>query len=120
LFTEEAPVVSPLRGSDDFARGFAAKGPRDKQGRSLRDFELQTRLFKYPCSFLIYSEAFESLPDVVKARIYERLWDILSGKDTAAEWQKIPDETRQAIREILVDTKPGLPDYWKAVSSAKR
>ena len=120
LFTEEASLASPVRGSDDFAKRFAAKGPRDRRGRSLRDFDLQTRLFKYPCSFLIYSDAFESLPDVVKTRIYQRLWDILSGKDTAAEWQKIPDETRQAIREILADTKPGLPGYWKAISSAKR
>ena len=120
LFTEEAPLASPVRGSDDFTRGFAAKGPRDKRGRSLRDFDLQTRLFKYPCSFLIYSEAFDALPDVVKTRLYQRLWDILTGKDTAAEWQKIPDETKQAIREILADTRPGLPDYWKAISSAKR
>jgi len=120
LFTEEAPLGSPVRGSENFTRGFSAKGPRDKQGRSLREFDLQTRLFKYPCSFLIYSDAFESLPDVVKTRIYQRLWDILSGKDTAAEWQKIPDETRQAIREILADTKPDLPGYWKVAASAKR
>lgn len=113
LFVEESPMASPLRGSEAFTRGFTAIGPKDKQGRSLRDFELQTRLFKYPCSYLIYSDAFDALPEPMKERIYQRLHDILTDKDAAQEYHGIPAETRRAILEIVADTKPGLPKYWK-------
>jgi hypothetical protein len=116
LFTEEAPLSAPIRGSDEFARRFSEQGPRDKQGRSLRQFDLQTRLFKHPCSYLIYSEAFDKLPDPLKAQIYRRLWDILNGLDTSPDFENLPVQTRRAIREILVETKTGLPDYWKRKS----
>jgi hypothetical protein len=113
LFTEEARLTAPLKGTSDFAKWFAGQGPADKRGRSLREFDLQTRLFKYPCSYLIYSEAFENLPAGVKDNLYHRLWDILSGNDTSADFQNIPVETKRAILEILVETKSGLPAYWK-------
>jgi hypothetical protein len=113
LFVEEAPFAAPLRGSDAFTAEFTARGPKDKQGRSLRDFDLQTRLFKFPCSYLIYSEAFDALPEAMKERLYLRLHEILTGQDTAPEFQKIPASTRRAMLEILADTKPGLPEYWK-------
>src|SRR5678815_2140035 len=92
------------------------RGPKDRQGRSLRQFDLQTRLFKHPCSYLIYSEAFDKLPEPLKAQIYQRLWDILTGQDGSAEFENISAQSRQAIREILVETKTGLPDYWKPKS----
>jgi len=113
LFTEEAPLSAPVRGSEEFIRSFREQGPKDRQGRSLREFDLQTRLFKHPCSYLIYSEAFDKLPEPLKAQIYKRLWDILNGQDTTPAFENIPAQTRQAIREILVETKTGLPDYWK-------
>jgi hypothetical protein len=113
LFTEEAPLTSPVQGQAEFARWFASQGPKDKPGRSLRDFDLQTRLFKYPCSYLIYSEAFDSLPVPMRDRVYQRLWEILSGADTSPEFQTMSTDTQRAILEILADTKPGLPAYWK-------
>src|SRR6266542_2126701 len=81
LFPEAAPLTTAVKASSDFAKDFSAQGPRDKQGRSLRDFDLQTRLFKYPCSYLIYSEAFDKLPDQIRAHIYQRLHDVLAGTD---------------------------------------
>jgi hypothetical protein len=114
LFTEEAALTAPISGSGDFTRSFSGQGPKDKQGRSLRELDLNTRLFKYPCSYLIYSDAFDRLPDKLKARIYERLWEILTGKDSSQEFEGIPTQTRQAIREILIDTRKGLPAYWKS------
>lgn len=120
LFTEEAPLTAASRGSSGFAKDFAAPGLRDRQGRSLRDFDLQTRLFKHPCSYLIYSEAFDALPETMKAHLYQRLWDILSGKDTNPDFEKLTQKDRRAIFEILRDTKPSLPDYWKAATRGKR
>ena len=112
LFAEEAPMTSPIRGSSEFAARFAKLGPRDPKGRSLRDFDLQSRLFKYPCSYLIYSDAFEQLPAKLKERIYERLLEVLSGEDTSPAFEKISTDSRQAIREILVATKKDLPASW--------
>ena len=114
LFIEEAPLDEPIAGTSAFAAEFAARGPRDHQGRSLREFELQHRLFKYPCSYEIYSAAFDGLPDVVKDFVYRRLYDVLTGKDTSAEFNRLSAADRRAIFEILLDTKPSLPSYWRA------
>jgi hypothetical protein len=113
LFTEEAVLTEPVRGSTAFARNFAAAGPRDKKGRSLREFDLQTRLFKYPCSYLIYSEPFQALPKELREIVYQRLWKILNGEDASADFRNLPTERRVAVREILAQTKAGLPKYWK-------
>jgi len=113
IFHEEIKLTEPLRGTSGFAEEFSKQGPRDKQGRSLRDFDLKSRLFKYPCSYLIYTDSFDSLPPSVKECIYRRLWDVLSGKDQRKEYAHLSVADRQAIREILIDTKPGLPNYWK-------
>lgn len=113
LFVDEASLSEPVRGTSTFARDFAARGPRDAKGRSLREFNLETRLFSYPCSYLIYSKAFDALPALAKDRVYQRLWEVLSGKDQSQEYARRTPAERKAILEILRETKPGLPDYWK-------
>jgi hypothetical protein len=101
LFEDEAPLQSPVAGVSSFAKTFAARGPFDPQGRSLRQFDLKRRLFSYPMSYLIYSRTFDALPADVRARIYRQLHDALSAK-RATE-----------ILEIVRDTKDGLPAYWR-------
>ncbi len=113
LFTNEVPLQTPVAGTSDFARQFTARGPRDSAGRSLRDFDLQKRIFKYPCSYLIYSEAFDAIPAPAKDYIYRRLFDILSGREQGPEFASLSSQNRRAILEILVATKPGLPEPWK-------
>ena len=113
LFANEAPLESPVHGDSAFAQEFAARGPRDPQGRSLRDFDLHTRIFKYPCSYLIYSEAFDALPEPAKGYVYHRLLEVLTGREQSPDFAKLTGEDRRAILEILLATKPGLPDEWK-------
>jgi hypothetical protein len=113
LFAGETRLESRIAGTSGFAEEFARQGPKDRRGRSLRQFELTRRIFQYPCSYLIYSKAFDALPEPAKARIYQRLWDVLSGQDTSAKFAHLSPEDRRAIREILLETKPGLPDYWR-------
>ena len=120
LFANEAPLPEPVAGTSGFAEEFASKGPRDPRGRSLRDFDLQKRIFKYPCSYLIYSEAFDSLPEPAKEYIYSRLLDILSGRDRSPDFASLSTEDRRAILEILVATKPGLPADWHQYSARNR
>ncbi len=116
LFADEAPLDG-IKGTSGYAETFAAHGPRDSQGRSLRDFDLRTRIFKYPCSYLIYSEAFDSLPVQAKEFVYHRLFEVLTGSDQSPAFARLDGATRRAIFEILLATKPGLPADWKAYKS---
>lgn len=113
LFAGEATLYDPVAGVSTFTKTFAALGPRDKQGRSLRDFDLEKRMFRYPLSYMIYSPSFDALPDAVRAKVYQRLYDVLSGKNQDPAFAKTTAEDRKAILEIVRDTKPGIPDYWK-------
>lgn len=113
LFTNEAHIASPIQGSSPFAAEFAALGPRDRKGRSLRDFDLQKRIFKYPCSYLIYSDAFDAIPGPAREYLLKRLLEVLSGRDQSVDFAGLTAEVRQAILEILVDTKAGLPPEWR-------
>ena len=117
LFTDEAPLDGRIAGASGFAEEFVRQGSRDRQGRSLRQFDLTRRIFRYPCSYLIYSEAFDSLPDAARDRIYRRLWDVLADRDHGPAFVGLSSSDRQAILEILLDTKPGLPEYWKRSSA---
>ncbi|MEO6723980.1 MAG: hypothetical protein ABIU20_00780 [Blastocatellia bacterium] len=113
LFTDDAALTEAVRGTSGFAEMFAKLGPFDAQGRSLRQFDLRKRLFRYPCSFLIYSEAFDNLPPETLDYVYRRLWDVLNGKDISLTFARLSAEDRKAIREILLATKLNLPKYWR-------
>ena len=106
LFADEAKFDSPIHGTASFSTDFTQRGPRDKHGRSLRDFDLDQRLFKYPLSFLIYTEGFDALPNVAKDGVYRRLRAILSGDDKSRAFERLSDSDRRAILEILTATKP--------------
>ena len=113
-------LTDRITGTSSFAADFSARGPRDSKGRSLRDFDLKTRLFRYPCSYLIYSRAFDSLPKEVKEYIYQRLWEIFNGRRTGKEDPQLTSADGKAIVEILSETKQDLPDYWMAPSPDSR
>jgi hypothetical protein len=98
LFEDEVKLTSPIRGVSSFTQTFPRRGPRDSKGRSLRDFDLQTRLFRYPLSYMIYSELFDAMKPEARERVYRGLYGKLKGTEAA---------------EILRETKPGLPDYWR-------
>jgi len=120
LFVDETPLTAPIAGSTSYAKEFASKGPKDAKGRSLRDFDLTRRMFKYPCSYLIYSEPFDALPDIAKDQIYKRLGEILTGRDTSKEFAHLSADDRRAILEILRDTKTGLPESLRSGGHAVR
>jgi hypothetical protein len=108
LFAGAAPLPGRVSGTSPFAAAFAKAGPRDRQGRSLRELDLERRVFRYPLSFLIYSEGFDKLPAVVKDYVARRLDEILSGRETSPDFAALSAPDRDAIREILSDTKPGF------------
>lgn len=113
LFCGEEKLAGKITGTSNFAAEFAAQGPRDRQGRSLRDFDLERRMFKYPGSYLMYTAAFDALPPIMQDYVYGRLWEVLSGKDQHADFAHLSAGDRQAILEILRETKPNLPKSWR-------
>jgi hypothetical protein len=119
LFADEAPLRAPVKGSSAFAASFQQQGPRDRRGRSLRDFDLGTRLFRYPLSYTIYSAEFDAIAALVRTRIYRRLYDVLSGKDASPAFARLSTEDRRAALGIVRDTKRGLPSFWARASAAR-
>jgi len=115
LFVYETPLPDKIRGGSGFAEKFAALGPADGKGRSLRQLDLDQRLMKYPCSYMLYSGAFDALPAAAKDQVYRRLWQVLSGQDKDARYAVISAADRRAIVEILRETKKGLPDYFQPI-----
>jgi len=109
LFSGEAKLEGPIAGTSGFAREFEARGPFDKQGRSLRQFDLKMRLFKYPCSYLIYSRGFQQLPREVKSQVYKRLNEVLSGQDTSEAFTHLSAADRAAVLDILRETVKDFP-----------
>jgi len=117
LFIDEAKLTERVRGGSGFAERFSSRGPRDRKDRSLYELDLDRRLMKYPCSYLIYSPAFDALPALVKEPIYRRMWQVLSGQERDERYgAALSLGDRQAIVEILRDTKKDLPSYFQNVT----
>jgi hypothetical protein len=112
LFADETPLPAAVTGTSGFAGEFAARGPADHLGRSLRQLDLQTRLLRYPCSYMIYSDAFDALPPPARDAIYQRMWRVLSGQEAAPKYARLAAADRRAIVEILRETKTDLPAYF--------
>jgi hypothetical protein len=117
LMVDEAPLTSSVKGTSGYADVFAGNGKRDSQGRSLRDFDLSQRMFRYPCSYLIYSDSLNELPRPMYDYVWQQLGRILSGEDQSETFAHLSESDRRAIAEILRDTKPGLPAQWATISS---
>src|SRR5262247_2612159 len=117
LFIDEAKLTDRIRGNSGYAERFSARGPRDSKGRSLYELDLNRRLMKYPCSYLIYAPAFDALPPLAKDPIYRRMWDVLSGQEQDPRYRAaLSLADRRAIVEILRDTKKDLPAYFQNVT----
>ena len=111
LFVGAAPLSGPIAGTSGFAEWFVRRGPRDPEGRALMELDLNSSLFKYPLSYLIYSASFDALPQSVKDYIYSRLNEVLGGMDRRALFSHLSDGNRQAIFEILKATKPDFAEF---------
>jgi hypothetical protein len=106
LFVDAVEYTEPISGRTEFAEQFARRAVRDSEGRSLRDFDLTRRLFRHPLSYVIYSAAFDALPDDVRSAFYARLNQVLTGADSSEDFAHLAAEDRAAILEILRATKP--------------
>jgi len=106
LLKNEATLVHEVGGTSNFAIEFAKQGPRDSQGRSLRELDLKTKLLRYPCSYLIYSPQFDSLPDELRGRVIDRMTAILQGAERPTGFAHLTSAARRDLLAILQETKP--------------
>ena len=117
LFVNATPLPTRIRGNSGFDRWFQSQGPRDTQGRSLRELDLNTRVFRYPLSYMIYSVGFEGLPKYAHEYIYHRLADILSGRDKTAPYSHIAPTDRATALQILTQTKPAFAEFAQTLTT---
>jgi hypothetical protein len=108
LFVGEARLSTPLVPRAGFAARLASTTPNDRLGRSFGQLDLVNRLLKYPCSYMVYSEAFEALRPDVKAALYRRMIDTLSSSKAYGPYARVTDADRSAVLEILRETKAGF------------
>jgi hypothetical protein len=111
-FVDEVPPPARLTPRPGFARYFAAAAPMDRHGRSLRQLDLENRLLRYPCSYMVYSRAFDNLPVGARDAVYQRMWTILSDTGTSAKYAHLSAADRRAVMEILRDTKKDLSESF--------
>ncbi len=115
LFSGEASLTEPVRGTSDFQTEFSARSPRDARGRSLYQLDLEHRLFRYPLSYLVYSRAMRELPEPVAHRFYSRLAEVLRGQDTSSAFAHLTAGDRAALDEILRATGERLGPSGQAI-----
>ncbi len=122
LFLDEAPLTAPVKGTSGYQDWFARQGKRDSQGRSLKDFDLKTRLFQYRLSYLIYTDGFQKMPAGARLRILKDIYEFLNADNSMlkADWdvepQNFPITERQAILQIVAETLDKLPEFWKTIA----
>jgi len=116
LFADETPLPQRIKGTSGFAERFSAVGPMDRQGRTLRQLDLTTRLMRYPCSYLIHSPMFGALPPSMRNRVYDSMWQVLSGANVDPRFRHLSRADRQAVVEILRDTLADWPTAYARVT----
>ncbi len=95
MMTQARGLPARVVGGNGYSDWFQAQGPKDARGRSLRELDLRSKVFRYPLSYLIYSDGFDALPPLVREHVYASLAHALPAS---------PDG--QAAFDILQATKP--------------
>ena len=111
LFADEASIGGkPTRGDGVFVKSFLSRRVADSKGRSLRDFNLEDRIFQYRCSYMIRSRSFSGLPTALRKSIFRRLHEVLASKIALKDYDYFLPGERSVILEILNETLPGFKD----------
>lgn len=107
LFTREAnPGDGGIEGDPAFQEAFGRRFPKTREGRSLADFQLHTRLFKHRCSFMVYSKTFAAMPKRLESAVLSRLRDVLAAPPGPENHPEIKAPERARIMTILAETLP--------------
>lgn len=120
LFKDEAALPpGGIEGDVAFQQAFSRNGPQSSDGRSLKDFQLLSRLFKYRCSYMVYSITFRNLMPQLKQSVLDGLWKALEQGDPGGRYGYLTASERKNIQRILVDTLPDAPAAWRQALAAR-
>jgi hypothetical protein len=104
LFRRGARLPEGIVRNTAFASTFLADARRSRAGDSLKDLQLDGRLFRNRCSYLIYSETFAALPAALKARVFTTLFEALHNDDPAGRYGYLESDEKRRIYAILLET----------------
>lgn len=105
FFKDEAALPEGgIEGDEDFQKAFTASAPKASDGRSLKDFQLLTRIFKHRCSYMVYSITFRNLMPALKETILLRMKQILEGNEPDDSFSYLGSSERIHLAAILRDT----------------
>ncbi len=113
LFADEAKLPAPVHGEENYLRDFTNRKKATTAGLSLRDLDLKTRLLKHRCSYLIYTTLWDGMHPFIKQSVEARLWDALKENSADPAFAYLPATEKRAIRQIIKETKAGLPSWWQ-------
>lgn len=116
LFADEIPPGETLGPARELAAAFERGGPRTSAGHSLYQLDLRRRLSRFPCSYLVYSTAFEGLPGEARAQVYRRMWAVLTGQDGDG-FERLSSQDRRDVLAILLETRPEFRAHTAAARS---
>lgn len=111
LLQDAITLEAPISGEPQFQAWFEGEGPSAPDGRSLRQLDLQTRLFRYPLSYLVHSQAFASLPGFARDYLWRELAALLQGNETHPALAHVTAAERSATLDILRATQPDFARY---------
>lgn len=106
FFYEEVTPLPEMVYNTNYRTDFENMGPKDKKDRSLRKLDLHQRLFRYPLSYLIYSDSFLKLPAYAKQYVLTQISDILNPEKVHEKFNYIDERDKKIILSILHQTHP--------------
>jgi hypothetical protein len=113
LFADEAKFpAAGVDGDPLLLRDFSKNRRQNKMGFSLKDLDLPTRVFRFRCSYMIYSDSFTGLPQELKTRVFHQLKQALSIETNSTDFAYLPNSEKRTILSILRETLLGLPKDW--------
>ena len=101
LMADEAPLIGVEGGDSGFVGEFQERRSVGASGSSLGLLDLQSRLFRRSCSYLIESRAFAGLPIRVRHLVRRRIAEIVAGRDPSGKFGHLDGEDRRVLRRIL-------------------
>jgi hypothetical protein len=114
LFVDEAKLPQEGIGGDpEFVRDFLRNKRQASTGASLKDLDLRTRMLRHRCSYMLYTDSWQKLPQVLKDRVYYKMAEGLRDVNPNAAFNHLPSDEKRAIRNILKETLSGLPSWWR-------
>lgn len=120
LFRRAAPLPAGVQQNAAFVKAFQAGAPRSAAGDTLKDLQLDGRLFRNRCSYLIYSEAFSALPAKLKSEIYALLFEALRSPDPAHRYAYLEPAEKQRILAILQETHTEARQHFEVLAGQNR